>query len=460
MKFVFFDDQKLTVRRNATRRYGRAKLVSAYEQPNVSAGLPCVFRDGGIAPYLMFYSATYTQEKAGERVNYPCFMLAVSDDAVHFRPYDTGIAFEGKHAPNQLLPSDEIGEVLTVVRDTEGVYHIFACISTWGGAYDIRIVEYTSADGVHLTRKREGVVNPNGAEALCGSFYNPVRGEYTFLVRPAWADRRCAITHTKDFETYTPLRLAIQPDGEDPPCSELYGMPCGRVGGYYVGFFCLYETADEDWGLANKFRHGHMEPQLTYSFDGVHFQRCLRTSFIPRGYPGDEGYGMVIPYSIIERGDEFVIAAALYRREHGYDHSGATRLNFYTVKRDRLVGLEAGSGWAYVRTRPFLLEAGEPHINLEVPDGEAYARLIDASTQTPIEGFDFDDCAPFTGDTLDWIPRWRGKVSSLEGKCIAIEIKYRNGMLYAIEGTWKLFLTTMQIRRYLNAGILPPEELF
>lgn len=462
MEIYFFDDQRILTRQNIRRVYGRPKLAAVRRYENAGPGLPCVFEDGIIAPYVMYYCLhPYVCGVDGNPQRHSCVCMAVSNDCIKWMPYENNLQFPDKLYKEQLLPTDAVEELLTVTKVKEGGYRFFGCQFDWGNTYDIRLRMFSTADGIVL-REEECKLNPNGCEALCGSFYNEQDGNYTFLIRPNWAERRCGITHTKDFKSYTEMRMALQVDSVDESEAEIYGMPVFNMGGVYIGFVCLYMTPHEDWGLSNKFSRGHMDVQLAYSFDGKHFQRALRTPFIDRGLPDSPYYGMITPYSMNEVGDKWIITAAITANEHGHqgydDTAGAAT---FTLGKGRAIGLEAQSGWAYVRTRGLVLKSGKFSVNIEVPHGTAMARLMDESSGSVFPGFDFADCIPFVGDSFEWAPEWRNKdYSVIIGKPVSLEIKYCNGLIYKIEGDFTLFFTTMQIRRYLKNGILPPKLLY
>ncbi len=73
-------------------------------------------------------------------------------------------------------------------------------------------------------------------------------------------------------------------------------------------------------------------------------------------------------------------------------------------------------------------------VNAQCPDGRVRLQITDSSGQ-PFDGFDFDDCRPFTGDSLAWAPRWNGgSLAAFAEKMVRIGVEISNGRLYAIKG--------------------------
>lgn len=456
MKIVMFDDQRLCGRVNTKRVYGRPKFEGEYDTHRALPGLPIVFKDGTIAPYRMYYTALIDPADASpDAHSTACFCMAVSDDCVHWTPYENDLVFEGKLLPSQLVPCKECLEHLTILRDKEGVYHFYFNAVDWD-TLSLIPETYVSEDGIHLTLAPEQTLHTG--EPFAGSFYNHIKDCYTFIVRPAWAERRCCIVETKDFKEYSPMRVMLQVDSLDRPMTEVYGMPTFNMGDYFVGLVNLYEAPI--FSSRQKFEQGHMSVQLAYSFDGVHFQRSLREQFIDRGTPETPYYGMLMPYYITERGDELIITAGATPREHGAKQKDTGSIVSFSLKKDRFIGLESDGGDAIVCTRMMSWNGGELSVNICVPYGEARVRLLNED-MTVVKGFDFDDCIPFTGDSLAWQPQWKNKkMDDLKGTYFIVEIKYYNGILYGFEGNFDMLITVMQARKSFFLGKPIPKLLY
>jgi len=115
------------------------------------------------------------------------------------------------------------------------------------------------------------------------------------MTRPGWGDRRVARQTSPDARTWSDLELIMQPDPADPPQVQLYGMPVVPYEGQFVGFLWMAHFSNAH--RLERFNRlwGPIDCQLTYSFDGVHFQRGLREPFVALNEPGRPASGVVYP---------------------------------------------------------------------------------------------------------------------------------------------------------------------
>ena len=112
--------------------------------------------------------------------------------------------------------------------------------------------------------------------------------------------------------------------------------------------------------------------------------------------------------------------------------------------------LVAGDEEGLISTRPILLR-GRFDINIKCDD-IATCELRPWNGQAPIPGFSHEDCVPFTGDNTHWEPKWKEHdMGELKGKAICMQIKLKNGELYAINGDLTP-LTTHEAIHYNRRG--------
>ena len=75
-------------------------------------------------------------------------------------------------------------------------------------------------------------------------------------------------------------------------------------------------------------------------------------------------------------------------------------------------------------------------VGFEVQSNARPPRCLLDDLGEPLEGFTYDDCAPFTGDDVAWRPVWRdGRTPGAVGRrFIRIGVRLLNARLYAIRG--------------------------
>lgn len=74
--------------------------------------------------------------------------------------------------------------------------------------------------------------------------------------------------------------------------------------------------------------------------------------------------------------------------------------------------LESEGGVGLVGTRILWLAAeGETVVNINAANGRARCRVTD-SHNVPLQGYDWDQAVPFSGDSLRWRPQWRNSTGS------------------------------------------------
>ena len=153
---------------------------------------------------------------------------------------------------------------------------------------------FVSADLLHWTPIAGEAWN-DGCEPCTGCFYNEHHKCFTVLHRPFWGDRRVVFTDTNDFRHFTPAELVLQEDSLDAPLDELYGMPAFAYEGMYIGFVQMLVENRQVYG--GKSNPGNIVTQLAYSYNGHHWNRCLRESYYKdyHGQPCCMWFGNMIP---------------------------------------------------------------------------------------------------------------------------------------------------------------------
>ncbi len=462
---LLFDDQRLNRLHNVERKLGRPERVedAVYrdEYGNTAFGYPSVFRHEESGMWRMVYQTALT----GQGGLLFAQVIAESKDGLEWRPLDTTaqVDLPERQVPHQIVPIQDQKEWASCFVDHRAgaEERIKAFETTFpegvaGGGLALLLV---SPDGIRWTPKSDGAWQQPTGDPGVFAFWNEVRQSYVIHTRPEVLDRRVAAVETVDWRNYSEPELVIHPDGLDAPLTEPYGMPVFPYEDYFIGLLWLFHTVPWDPAI-RRFRGGHMDCQLAYSLDGWHWQRGLREPFIPNGAPGEPDSGCVYPGSVAVQDDgSLLIYASACTHEHGVPPDGAGSIVVYRLRRDGFCFLESGGGAGLVGIRPVYWRGGEVELNVSCQGGQVRAQITD-QIGTPIEGFTFEDCQPFSGDDTAWTPVWQTgkKLDSLTAQFIRVEIELDSARLYAVRGDYIKTLPR-DIARHRQYGDIPADRI-
>ena len=470
--WLFWDWWHIEHQDNVALRQGRPKWQpgGTYEDPSMD--------------YLACWPTVYRDTKGGKwRLLYPIsgfpmsLMGAESDDGIHWEPMNRpDIQPPGeKIAPNHLYTVERAngGPVYCDERAVDGFPLKFFCVQRGGpvaerarldpGSYFHEIVTgegvkpymaenlvVRSRDGLHWEVDEEGnwATSHWHPDPPMMTFFNRQKGRHVMITRPGWGDRRVLGLESEDARSWGDLRVLLQPDPVDPPQIQFYGMPVHYYEGTYVGFLYLARFMNAE--RLHRFNQlwGPIESQLTYSFDGEHWQRGLRESFIPLNEPGEPGSGVLYPTALIEEGDELrIYSASTPDLHHQYAENVAAKqfirkgqvppsaILLHTLRKDGFMYLESKGNWATFISKPLVLLEAKLSMNALGPHGEVFFQLTDLLSE-PLEGYRFDDCEPLIEvDELAAPLRWKGRsLEPVTRNIVRLEVKFRHTRIYAIRG--------------------------
>ena len=453
---------------NARIGQGRPKWVpeATYEDPTFDylGFWPRVWKDDDAGCWRMLYFGS----------GIPLTLMgAESDDGIHWQPMDRpDIQPDGeKYAPNHLFTVESAngGPVYIDPVARDGRRFKFYCIQRGGPAakraeldessnfheivkgegakpYLADQLVVTSADGLHWeidADARWGAM-PWHPDPPAWCFYREAADEHVMITRPGWGDRRIAVQRSPDALQWSGLELLLQPDLIDPPQTQFYGMPVFPYGNGYVGFLWMAHFANS--ARLERFNQlwGSIDSQLTYSPDGVRFQRLLREPFIPLNDPGQPGSGVIYPTSLVETDDEIrIYSSATPDLHHQNTHRQfirkgempASAILLHTLRKDGFTYLTSQGHWASVSTKPMILQRPELAINVLAPHGDVRFQLCDL-VSNPLAGFTFGDCLPMSRvDSLREPLRWRDKtLAEVAGKVVRLQLEFRHARIHALHG--------------------------
>ena len=427
---------------------------------------PTVWRDKPSGQWRMLYCNT----------GFPLTLMgAESDDGIHWRPMDRPeVKPPGeKYAANHLftVPAANGGPVYLDPIAADGWPFKLYCIQRGGSAakrakldpnsYFHEIVAgegvkpyvadqliVTSKDGLHwqIDESARWGRPPWHPDPPINCYYNQRRRQHVMMTRPGWGDRRIAMQTSPGARCWSGPELIMQPDPLDPPQVQMYGMPVIPYHGQYVGFLWMAHFSNSRPLQRFNQLWGSIDCQLTYSFDGIHFQRGMRQPFVALNDLDKPASGVVYPTCLIEHeGQLRIYSAATPDLHHQYAKTQFERKGknppaavvLHTLRQDGFTYLASRGHWATLRTKPLALLQPSLRINAAAPQGEIRFQMTDLNCR-PIPGFAFEESETLREkDSLDWPIRWRGKKNDeLLGKVLRLEMAFRNARLYALRGSF------------------------
>ena len=198
-----------------------------------------------------------------------------------------------------------------------------------------------------------------------------------------------------------------------------YGMPTRHRYGIY-------------WGFLEPFRmNDFIQSELAVSRDGFHFERFGgRQPIIPYGDEGSWDDEMIFASpQWLEVGDEWWIYYSGWDGPHGTpDRNGA--IGLATIRKEGFVSLRGPQGGGVVCTRSLVWPGGDLAVNAAATDGVLRVRVSDGRRR-PTEGFDYDDCKDFSGDSVSHSVRWKERsLDELKGQTVRLEFFLQKADLF------------------------------
>lgn len=447
---LFFDDWWLLKRLNMNRQLGKPTWVpEAVLEDDITDGtwnFPFVFKDSNSGKWIGLYCGTYYEQPNGIRRS-SGLCIAESEDGIHWQKPDVSkrIPIPDRNRPNQVLSMGKIdgGPVFLDVEESDPARRLKFLFSGFldrrkeGGDMNTRdLLMATSADGYawHVEKLNW---QDRPLDAPISTFYNHYAQKYMINSRPILGDRRVCLTPTADFKTFEDPMIIMHPDPEDPPLIQFYGMPIYRYENMYLGL--LWRIHIDPFTLS--ISQGEVDCCLTYSYNGLIFNRAYHRAFVPLNDRGMFGGGCIY-VSCLAVDDEHRLR--LYSGASKTGHFQTKTVNdaalaLHTLRLDGFVYLESYATTGHIATRPVQFHGPGFSLNVRVPYGSVRVQLSDAKG-TPYSGFSFDDSVAYTGDDLFHVPKWKSNpsIGSLGNNPIHIEIEITRGEIYSIRGDFSL----------------------
>lgn len=267
---------------------------------------------------------------------------------------------------------------------------------------------------------------------------------YVAYVRPDLPVRTIARTTSEDLIHWSEIESVLAPDEVDPPGTQFYGMSVFPDRGVYYGLLWVYHP--------NQLT---IDVQLTFSRDGVHWQRAVhRHPILMFGLPDEWDSSMLIAMQPILKDNEYKVFYTGNNRPHAVVFPNEVyppltknlpreqqswlvgRVGcggLATCRRDRFVSLEAGDKEGTLVTKPLQLDGEELRLNADAK-GRIVVEILDENGQ-PIPGFTAADVIPMRNDDVAIPVRWKSgkKLTALQGRTVQLRITLWKTKLYALE---------------------------
>jgi len=297
------------------------------------------------------------------------------------------------------------------------------------------IMGYCSPDGIHWRLVQDEPVIPLDSDCHIGFYREGDAGRYQASFRAACPDRRVWRSESDDFVHWSRPILCLEPDVDDPPQTQIYGLQMTPYGNYVMGWISMYNTREDDLRWAKM--AGTMDVQLAHSRNGYGWHRtALGERFIPRGAPGSWEAGLVIPSTapvILDDELRFYYAATPYGHGGPYG-SDIECVGAASLRPDGFIALHAGEAHAELMTRAFAVREPGVFVNADASQGEVRVAVCDGPSGEPLEGFGFDACRPVRGDGFAQKVTWAGDPdeTSMARRPIRLRVRAQRADLYAV----------------------------
>lgn len=311
----------------------------------------------------------------------------------------------------------------------------------------------TDSNGIYLFVSPDGLTwSPHSDKPLlegladCHTFmgWDANINRYVAYVRPDKVIRTIGRTTSEDLIHFTPPQVVLEPDDDDPPGTQFYGMSVYPDRGVYYGLLWVYHP--------NQLM---IDVQLTFSRDGIQWQRAgRRHPILSYGLPNQFDSHYVLAMQPIRRGDELKVFYFAIDRPHPVvypneafpplkappprteqtwlkDRQGCTGLA--TCLRDRFVSLDGDGKSNELITRAFKVEGRELRLNADAR-GDIQVEVRDENGK-PLPGFTAAECTPVKGDSVQASVSWRNQkdLAGLQGKTVKLRFKIRVARLFSFQ---------------------------
>jgi hypothetical protein len=172
---------------------------------------------------------------------------------------------------------------------------------------------------------------------------------------------------------------------------------------------------------------------------------------------------MFWPSSSQVRDGYFYLYGTAAQVEHGdfcpEKHCSSLKIYRTPEHRFQSMAVKAGAPYGKLALRQNVLHSGTIHWNLKAVN--ATCAIYEATREDCKTLRSHEDCIPFTGDSIDWVPQWKGHDSAedLQNKLLVFELRMDSGEVWSVTGDFTRLCTT-EAFRYEKFRMLPTRSGF
>jgi hypothetical protein len=446
----FFDDTYIAHHERISREWMETRV---FPEPSIKAENPwdsrvvCLFGTVFSIPgegYRMYYSSMTNGRDQD-------VLVAVSKDGYSWKRPDLGLVdWEGRKNNNISFAPERHMDSPSIIYEKEDPQYPYKMITfensskgKWGEASDFGLYVYGSPDGLTWeplspeVRLKAGdrtnvmPTKPDGKYVIYTRNWDMMKTE---------GKRVIYRSESENFLDWSEPVVVLEPDLEDPPDVEFYGMSVFERHGWFFGLLEYWHSATDT-----------LETHLAISRDGKKWMRPnKRKPFIAPTYDwnlkwsscASNGPMIINDEMIFYFGGRWVGHNRRNSEEHGVIGQASLPI-------DQFCALEASAEGEFI-TVPIMWPGGELELNADTRqsfvshqghiNGQIKVEVLDADGQ-PMNGWCGDQCATFQGNTHGMRKlnsgevQWANgkKMNDLKGQVIRIRFMMKHARLFTFE---------------------------
>ncbi|HEV7406462.1 MAG TPA: hypothetical protein VGO11_26160 [Chthoniobacteraceae bacterium] len=444
---MFIDDYVVQSMRGVTRRI--QPLVKNAENPVLRPERP--WEENFALPISAFYDPDEQRYRMWYRPGHDKFRLAyaTSPDGIQWDRPNLGLEEYKGSRENNIVPiysGPAWGGVLKDVRDPDPARR-YKLLTYNRASRSNGLYLFVSPDGLSWKPHSDLPLLEGLADCHTLMGWDPKISRYVAYVRPDKPIRTIARTTSEDMVKWAPFETVLEPDDDDPPGTQFYGMSVFPDRGVYLGLLWVYH--------ANVLS---IDVQLAFSRDGVKWERAARRHpILMFGLPDKFDSHLLIAMQPILRGDEIKVFYLGYDAPHAvvYNNEAYPPLTKALPRseqpwlanrhgcgglagclRDRFVAVEAGAEEGELLTKPFQFDGSVLNLNADATHGQILVEVRDENGK-PIPGFSATHADPVRSDAVAIPVSWDSgtALASLKGHTVRLCFLMKDAKLFSFQVT-------------------------